>query len=156
MNDVLAAYIRAQLLACALIGIVCGVVFTILGVPYPVLLGVIAGVLEFIPLVGPFLAAVIATVVAAFHAPMLALRVVGFLAALRLVHDFVVYPRLVGRRLHHLHPFAVVIAGLAGVELGGVVGLFVAVPAAAMMSVVYRHSLEEAHQRRLAARCSTH
>ena len=109
----------------------------------PVLLGVIAGVLEFIPLVGPFLAAVIATLVAAFHAPILALRVVGFLAALRLLHDYVVYPRLVGRGLHHLHPFVVVIAGLAGVELGGVVGLFVAVPAAAIMSVVYRHWLEE-------------
>jgi predicted PurR-regulated permease PerM len=156
LNDVLAAYIRAQLLACALIGIVCGVVFAILGVPYAVLLGVIAGVLEFIPLVGPFLAAVIATVVAVFHAPILALRVVGFLAALRVLHDYVVYPRLVGRGLHHLHPFAVVIAGLAGVELGGVVGLFVAVPAAAIMSVVYRHSVEEAHQRRLTARCSTH
>ena len=148
--------IRAQLLACALIGIVCGVVFAILGVPYAVLLGVIAGVLEFIPLVGPFLAAVIATLVAAFHAPILALRVVGFLAALRLLHDYVVYPRLVGRGLHHLHPFVVVIAGLAGVELGGVVGLFVAVPAAAIMSVVYRHWLEDAHQRRLTARGSTH
>jgi hypothetical protein len=110
---VLAAYIRAQLLACALIGSVCGVAFAILGVHYAVLLGVLAAVLEFIPLVGPFLAAAIVTVVAAFQAPILALRVAGFLAILRVLHDYVVYPRLVGRGLH-LHPFVVVIAVLAG------------------------------------------
>jgi predicted PurR-regulated permease PerM len=142
LNIVLAAYIRAQLLACALIGSVCGVVFAVLGVSYPVLLGVLAGVLEFIPLVGPFLAAVIAIVVAAVHAPILALRVAAFLAVLRVLHDYVVYPRLVGRGLH-LHPFVVVIAVLAGIELGGVVGLFMAVPVAAIISVVYRHWLEE-------------
>jgi len=141
LNTVLAAYIRAQLLACALIGCVCGVVFALLGVPYPVLLGVLAGVLEFIPLVGPFLVAVVAAVVAAFHAPMLGLRVAGCLAALRVVHDYVIYPRLVGRGLH-IHPLAVVVAVLAGVELGGVAGLFMAVPVTAIVSVVYRHWLE--------------
>jgi predicted PurR-regulated permease PerM len=142
LNVVLAAYIRAQLLACALIGSVCGLVFAILGVPYAALLGILAAVLEFIPLVGPFLVAAIVTVVAAFQAPVLALRVAGFLAVLRVVHDYVVYPRLVGRGLH-LHPLVVVIAVLAGIELGGVVGLFVAVPVAAVISVVYRHWLEE-------------
>ena len=142
LNVVLAAYIRAHLLACALIGTVCGVVFAILGVPYAVLLGVLAGILEFVPLVGPFLAAVIATLVAAFHSPILAPRVAGFLAVLRVLHDYVIYPRLVGRGLH-LHPFVVVIAVLAGIELGGVVGLFMAVPVAAIISVVYRHWLEE-------------
>jgi predicted PurR-regulated permease PerM len=149
MSAVLAAYVRAQFLACALIGSVCGVGFAILGVPYPVLLGTLAGALEFIALVGPFLAAVIATVVAAFQAPVLALRVLVFLASLRVIHDYVIYPRLVGRGLH-LHPFVVVIAVLAGVELGGVVGLFMAVPVVAIISVVYRHWLEEAHRRRIA------
>jgi predicted PurR-regulated permease PerM len=149
LNAVLAAYIRAQLLACALIGSVCGVGFAVLGVPYPVLLGAAAGVLEFVPLVGPFLAAVIAILVAAFHAPILILRVAGFLAALRVIHDYVIYPRLIGRGLH-LHPFAVVIAVLGGVELGGVVGLFMAVPMAASTSVVYRYWLEETRRRRVA------
>jgi len=141
LNTALATYIRAQLLACLLIGGICGIGFAILGVPYPVLLGILAGVLEFIPLAGPFLVAVIATVVAAVHAPMLALRVAGFLASLRFVQDYVIYPRLVGRGLH-LHPVAVVVALLVGVELDGVAGLFMAVPAAAIVSVVFRHWLE--------------
>src|SRR4030095_7095072 len=50
LNGTLAAYIRAQLLACVLVGSLCGVGFAVLGIPYPVLLGVLAGVVEFIPL----------------------------------------------------------------------------------------------------------
>ena len=141
VNDALAAYIRAQLVACVLVGSVCGVGFAVLGVPYAVLLGALAGILEFIPLVGPFVVALVATIVAALHAPGLALWVVGFLAVLRVVHDYVIYPRLVGRGLH-LHPFVIVVSVLAGAELGGIAGLFMAVPVVATLSVVLRHWLE--------------
>src|SRR4029078_1389619 len=59
-NATLAAYMRAQLLACLLVGSGCGVGFAALGIPYAVLLGVLAGALEFIPLVGPLAVAVAA------------------------------------------------------------------------------------------------
>jgi hypothetical protein len=55
---------------------------------------------EFIPLVGPLLLAVVASIVGALHTPMLALRVVGFLGVLRLVEDYVIYPRLIHRGIH--------------------------------------------------------
>jgi predicted PurR-regulated permease PerM len=141
LNAALAAYIRAQLLACLLVGTVCGLGFAVLGIPYPVVLGVLAGVLEFIPFVGPLLLAIVAALVAALHAPSLALWAVGFLGVLRVVEDYVVYPRLVRRGLH-LHPLAVIVAVLAGAELDGVAGMFLAVPAVAIASVVYRHWLE--------------
>ena len=105
------------------------------------LLGVLAGVLEFIPLVGPLLVAAIAAVVAGFHSPMLALAAVGLLAVLRVVEDYVIYPRLI-RRGVELHPLVVIVAVLAGAELNGVAGVFLAVPAAAIVSVVGRHWLE--------------
>lgn len=141
LNTTLAAYIRAQLLACVLIGSICGVGFAVLGVPYPVLLGVLAGVLEFVPLIGPLLAAVISAVLAALHAPLLALWVCGFLGVLRIVEDYVVYPRLIRHGIH-LHPLAVIVAVLAGLELGGVAGIFLAIPAVAIVSVTYRHWLD--------------
>lgn len=140
LNTTLAAYIRAQLLACLLVGSVCGVGFAALGVPYAVLLGVLAGVLEFIPLVGPLLIAVIAGIVAALHAPILALWSTGFLAIVRVIEDYVVYPRLMGYGIH-LHPLAVIVAVLAGVELGGVAGIFLAIPVVAALSVAWRHGL---------------
>src|ERR687893_446726 len=67
VNSALAAYIRAQLIACLLIGVVCTVGFMILGVPYALVLGIVAGVLEFIPLAGPLVVGIIAVLVASFH-----------------------------------------------------------------------------------------
>ena len=141
MNTTLAAYIRAQLLACGLVGFLCGIGFAVLGIPYPVLLGVLAGVLEFIPLVGPLLLAVAASIVGALHAPVLVFWVVGFLAVVRLVEDYVIYPRLIRRGIQ-LHPLAVIVAVLMGAELDGIAGMFLAVPTMAIASVVYRHWLE--------------
>jgi predicted PurR-regulated permease PerM len=138
MNATLAAYIRAQLLACVLVGSLCGLGFAALGLPYSVLLGVLAGVLEFIPLVGPLLLAVIAATVGALHVPMLAAWTVAFLAVLRIVEDYVVYPRVM-RSGVRLHPLAVIVAVLAGAELDGVAGMFLAVPVVAVASVVCRH-----------------
>jgi predicted PurR-regulated permease PerM len=138
LNATIAAYVRAQILACLLVGVLCGLGFAILGVPYPVLLGVLAGALEFIPLVGPLLLATIAATVAALHAPMLALWAVAFLGVLRLLEDYVIYPRLIRRDIE-LHPFAIILGVLAGADLAGVVGMFLAVPTVAIGSVAYRH-----------------
>lgn len=138
VNATLAAYIRAQLLACLLVGSLCGVGFAALGVPYPALLAVLAGVLEFVPLLGPLVAAVVAGGLAALHAPLTALWVCVFLGVLRIVEDYVVYPRLVRHGIH-LHPLAVIVAVLAGLELGGVAGMFLAIPAVAISTVTLRH-----------------
>ena len=53
INSTLAAYIRAQLTACLLVGAICSIGFAVLGLPSPLVLGLMAGVLEFVPLVGP-------------------------------------------------------------------------------------------------------
>jgi predicted PurR-regulated permease PerM len=141
LDATLAAYVRAQLVACVLVGSVCGIGFAMLGVPYAVLLGVLAGVLEFVPLVGPLLAAVVAAALTALHSPLLAVGVCGFLGILRIVEDYVVYPRLIRHGIH-MHPLAVIVAVLAGLELGGVAGIFLAIPAVAVASVTYRHWLQ--------------
>jgi predicted PurR-regulated permease PerM len=141
LNHTLAAYVRAQLIACIVVGSLCGIGFALLGSPYAILLGVLAAVLEFIPLIGPLIVAAVAVTIAAFHDPMLAIWTAAFLAALRVVEDYVIYPRLIGRDIH-LHPLVIILAVLAGVELGGVAGIFIAVPLVALVTVVARHALE--------------
>ena len=141
VNATLAAYMHAQLLACVLVGSACGLGFAVLGIPYPVLLGVLAALLEVIPLVGPLLLAMVAAIIGALHAPILVLWAIGFLGVLRLVEDYVVYPRLMRRGIH-LHPLAVIVAVLSGAELDGVAGMFLAVPAVAIATIVSRHWLE--------------
>lgn len=141
VNRTLAAYIRAQLTACLLIGGICMLGFVILGVPYALVLGLVAGLLEFIPLVGPLVVALSATLVASFHSPGQALMVLLFLGVLRIVHDYVVYPRLIGHGIH-LHPLAIILAILCGAELAGIAGIFLAIPVVAVLSVTYRHWLD--------------
>ena len=121
---------------------VCALGFTLLGLPSPLVLGVIAGICEFVPLVGPLLVAVLAAVVAVLHGgTFLAFMVLVFLAVLRIVQDYVVYPRLIGQGIH-LHPLAVIIAILSGAELAGMAGIFLAIPVVAILTVSYRHWLE--------------
>ena len=138
LNRTLALYIRGQLIACLLIGAVCTIGFSLLGLRYPLLLGVGAGLLEFIPLVGPLAVALIAVLIAGFFSVKQAVAVAIFLAILRIVEDYVIYPRLIGQGIH-LHPLAVIVAVLCGAELAGVAGIFLAIPTAAILSVIYRH-----------------
>ena len=134
LDQLLAAYTRAQALAAVIVGSICWVGFAALRLPYPGTLGLAAGLLEVVPLAGPLVTAVVATAVA----PDRAVGVLLFLAALRLLQDYVIYPRLIKRTLH-LHPLAVVLALWAGAWVGGVVGVCLAVPFVGLMKATHRH-----------------
>lgn len=138
VNRTLAAYVRAQLIACFLIGGVCFIGFYFIGLRYAFLLAVIACVLEFIPLVGPLVVAIIATSLASYYDMKLALQVIIFLGILRIVHDYVTYPRIVREGIH-LHPIAIILAILGGTKLAGIAGVFLAIPVVALVTVAYRH-----------------
>jgi predicted PurR-regulated permease PerM len=142
INSTLAAYIRAQLTACLFIGIICSIGFTLLRLPGALVMGVLAGAFEFVPLVGPLAIALLAALLATFNAgPFNAFLVLLFLGVLRIVQDYVIYPRLIGQGIH-LHPLAVIFAILAGEKLAGVAGIFLAIPIVAIITVSYRHWME--------------
>jgi predicted PurR-regulated permease PerM len=140
ISGTLAAYIRAQITACLVVGAVMMLGLTLIGAPYPVVLGAIAGLLEFIPLVGPLLAAVIIFLLTLTVSLKTALVVALFLAILRIVEDYVVYPRIVGRGIK-MHPIMVILAILAGAEIGGLIGIFLSIPAVGLVMVFYNHYL---------------
>jgi len=142
VNSTLAAYIRAQLTACLLVGILCSIGFALIGLPSPLVLGLLAGMLEFVPLVGPLVVAILVAVLAMLHWGLgMAVVVLLFLGVLRIVQDYVIYPRIIGQGIH-LHPLAVILAILAGAEIAGVAGIFLAIPVIAILTVSYRHWLE--------------
>jgi predicted PurR-regulated permease PerM len=138
VNSVLAGYTRAQLLSCLIIGGICTAGFALLGVPYPLALGAMAGVLEFLPVVGPLATAVVAA--GLVSGTRLVLLLV-FLIVLRLLQDYVIYPKLTGKRMH-LHPVAIVGAVFVGAKYGGLVGVFCAVPLVGILAVMVRHYRE--------------
>jgi predicted PurR-regulated permease PerM len=105
-------------------------------------MGFLAGVFEFVPLVGPLSIAILATILATLHGGVFAgLLILLFLGVLRVAQDYFVYPRLIGQGIH-LHPLAVIIAILSGAEVAGITGIFLAIPLVAILTVSYRHWLE--------------
>jgi predicted PurR-regulated permease PerM len=142
VNSTLAAYIRAQLTACLLIGVISSLGFWLIGLPSPLVLGIMSGMLEFVPLVGPLTVAILAVLLALLHSGFgMAVVVLLFLGVMRIVQDYVIYPRIIGVGIH-LHPLAVILAILAGAEIAGVAGIFLAIPVIAIITVTYRNWLE--------------
>lgn len=138
VSRTLAAYVRALMAGSIVVATICSLGFLAIGLPYSLLFGVAAGVLELLPLVGPLLIALIAVGLAGMQSPSKAIVTAGFLLLLRIAEDYLIYPRLVGRELP-LHPMAVILAILCGAEIGGVAGVFLAVPTLAILTVAYRH-----------------
>jgi predicted PurR-regulated permease PerM len=142
VNTTLAAYTRAQIISCLLIGTICTIGFWAIGLNYAILLGILAGVFEFVPLLGPAAIGILVTTTAGFSArPWNALYVFIFLVVLRVVHDYFTYPRIVRGGLH-LHPLLIIISVLAGEQVAGIPGVFLAIPIVAILTVLYKHVLE--------------
>jgi predicted PurR-regulated permease PerM len=138
----LAAYARAQLISCIVIGVLCTIGFYLIGLNYPVLLGVLAGIFEFVPLIGPLTIAIIVVLTASFSDnPWYALYAAIFLIVLRIAQDYVIYPRIVREGIH-LHPLAIILSVLMGEQIAGIAGVFISIPVVALLTVLYKHILE--------------
>lgn len=141
-NSTLAAYVRAQLISCVLIGVICTIAFYLMGLKYALLLGILAGIFEFVPLLGPLTIGVIATTTVALgDQPNRAFYVATFLIVLRVIHDYVTYPRIVRGGIH-LHPVLIILSVLAGEQIAGIPGVFLAIPVVALITVAYKHFLD--------------
>jgi predicted PurR-regulated permease PerM len=141
LNITLAAYTRAQLISCFLIGTICTIGFYFLGVNYALLLGIVAGILEFIPLIGPLIIGITAITVAGFYSSTQAISTAIFLIVLRIIHDYVTYPRIVREGIH-LHPLAIILSVLAGEQIAGIPGVFLSIPLVAVATVIYKNVRE--------------
>jgi len=148
VNATLTAYTRAQLISCLLIGIICTIGFYLLGNDYALLLGILAAVLELVPLIGPLTLAITAVLVGSLESGWQALWTAIFLGVLRIVQDYAIYPRIIRDGIH-LHPLAVILSVLAGEQVAGIAGVFIAIPLIALLTVLYKHVLEHTDSRGL-------
>jgi predicted PurR-regulated permease PerM len=137
MNAMLAHFIRAQLTLAALSLIAYIAFLSLMRVPYALVLGTSGGVMEFIPVVGPLVAAVLIFGVAILTGYSHALLLLLFLGVWRLIQDYVVAPRVMGERME-LHPLAAIFGVLAGGEIAGVLGVYLSIPIMASLRIVWR------------------
>jgi len=136
LDEMLASYIGAQLLLSGLATVVYTSFFWLMHLPYGLVLGVIAGVLEFIPVVGPLVGAALVLGVGFLDAYPHLLWVALFLGCWRVVQDYLIVPRVMGNKVE-LHPLAAIIAVLMGNEIAGVIGVYLSIPIAATLRILW-------------------
>jgi predicted PurR-regulated permease PerM len=143
IDQVLGAYIRGQLLLVIIMSVLIYIPLTILNVPYALVIAVASGVLELIPILGPWMAATIAMIVAFFQPDvpfgLSNIGLAGLIGAiyfiLRQIEDSFIIPNVVGH-LVRLHPAVVIFAVLAGGAIAGPIGLLISIPTAAVLRIV--------------------
>jgi predicted PurR-regulated permease PerM len=137
LNRMLAHFIRAQLILAALSLIVYSAVLWTMGVPYFLVLGMIGGVLEFIPVVGPLAAGLIIISVALLTSYQHWIALLIFLAVWRGMQDYVSSPRIMGESME-LHPLAAIFGVMAGGEVAGILGIYLSIPVMATLRILFR------------------
>jgi predicted PurR-regulated permease PerM len=140
VSRTIAAYIRAQITACIVVGVLVTIGLAVIGAPYAVVMGAIAGVLEFLPLIGPLIAATIIVGLSLTVSIKTALIVALFLTVLRIAQDYIIYPRIVGHGIK-MHPLVIILAILSGAEIAGLIGVFLSIPFVGLVIVVFNHYL---------------
>jgi predicted PurR-regulated permease PerM len=135
LHVLLGQYIRALVLLSIATFSSYWIFMAIMGGPYPVLLSGLAAVLEFIPVIGPFIAAVALVIVAAFAGFPHMLALVLFLIVYRFFQDYVLSPYLMSSGVE-IHPALVLFGVLAGEQLFGIPGMFFSVPVMAALRLI--------------------
>jgi predicted PurR-regulated permease PerM len=146
IGDRLGGWLRGQIALSAIIGAMTFVGLSLIGVPYAVLLALIAAVGEAIPLIGPIFSAVPAVFVAFFQSPLQGLLTLALYILVQQLENHLVVPKVMERAVA-LHPLAVIIALLVGGELLGITGAILSVPVAAAIAVVIREVRLEQRER---------
>ncbi len=143
IDERLAGFVRGQALVCLLLGMFYAIALTAAGLNYGLLLGLMIGVLAFVPVLGATIGAITALTVAVFQfGDWLDIGIIaGIFLVGQFIESYVLSPKLVGDRVG-LHPVWVMLALLAGGTLFGFVGLLIAVPAAATIGVLLHFGLE--------------
>ncbi len=138
MNRVLSAYIVGQLSLSVFMTVVIFLGMLALGIPYPLVIGLLAGVVEMIPVVGPIVGAVPAILLGLAESSGLAVKVLIFYIVVQQLDAHLVMPKLMGS-VTNVHPVAIILGVLVGGQLYGIVGMMVAVPVLAVLQILLRH-----------------
>ncbi len=155
---VMGGYIKGTLLQCAIIGVGCGILFAAAGVPNAAVLGLITGVMNIIPIIGPWIGGALAAIVAIFAGPVTAaIALVGTIVIQQLVYTFV-SPKIMANSVD-IHPALTLFALMVGSALGGamsgllgsLVGMLASIPLVAVAKSVFVYYFEKRTSRHLVA-----
>ena len=149
VTRVVGGYLKGQTIASLCTGLIAGIGFAILGVDYAIVLGIITVIFNYIPYVGPFLAGLIAALVALITvSPVAGLLSIAIVVVAQNVTDNLVTPRIMSKQVD-LHPTLVIFSLLVGGTLFGIVGMLFAIPVAATLKGLFVYYYEQRTDRQL-------
>ena len=158
VTRVMGGYLKAMLIQCTIIGIACGFLFAVLGVPSPAALGTITGLLNIIPIIGPWLGGGLAFITSVISNPIVGIiALVGTVVIQQFVYTFV-SPKIMGESVD-IHPALTFLALMAGAGvgtatgglMGALVGALLSIPLVAMLKSVFVFYFEKRTGRRIVA-----
>ncbi|SEK29235.1 Predicted PurR-regulated permease PerM [Carnobacterium iners] len=142
MNKTIASYISGQSLVCLMVGILTFIGYLITGMPYALLLGIIAGVTNIIPYVGPYIGAAPAVIIGLTISPTKAILVALVVLVVQQIDGNFISPNVIGKTLD-IHPLTIIVILLVAGNLAGLLGMILGVPFYAVVKtiVIYLHDM---------------
>ena len=141
INNQLASYVQGLGLVCILIGILAYIGFLIIGLEFALVLAVFVLITNVVPILGPFIGAVPAVLIAAIDSPLMILKVIIVIVIVQQLDAMVIRPQVVGRKLA-ISPLAIILVVLLAGRLGGLLGIILAVPIFTVIKIVATQAYE--------------
>jgi predicted PurR-regulated permease PerM len=139
---VVEGWLRGQSMIALIVGVLAWLGLQLLGVPYALIIGIIAGVTNFIPYLGPVVGGTIAAISAAFVSPQLVVYTVIYIVVLQQAESMFLQPRIMSEQVN-IHPVLVILALLVGAQTAGVAGMILALPVAGVLNVLFVYYFEK-------------
>ncbi len=139
MDAVLKKFIRGNLLVALSVAIMAAAGMALIGMDFPLLIGAFTGLMNLIPFFGAIISVIPAMLLALLQSKWLALYVLGIMILVQQIEGNIIGPKILGDCIG-LHPLIIIFALLTGGHLWGLLGLFIAVPAAAVLKVLLRYA----------------
>ncbi len=138
IHFVLNAYIRGQLILSVIMALVVFVGMWSMDIPYPLVIGLLAGLVEMVPLIGPIIGAIPPVLLGLLQGSSVMVKVIVFYIIVQQLDGHFFMPKLMGSIID-VHPVAIIAGVLIGGQLFGVVGMMISVPLVAVLQVILRH-----------------
>jgi predicted PurR-regulated permease PerM len=135
-------YLRGITVAGLCTGTIAGIGYYFIGLPYPAVLGLLTGLMNFIPYVGPWIAGIITACIGLFVSPLTALLTILITVVAQQVTDNFIMPRVMSS-IVELHPAVVLMGVFVGGIVGGIPGMIVAIPLLSALKNIYAHYFEK-------------
>lgn len=136
--NVLHAYIRGQLLLSIIMTIFVCIGMSLFDIPYPLVIGLLSGVLEMVPIVGPIIGAIPPIILGLLQGTTTALQVAIFYIFIQQMDAHLIMPKLMGTVIK-VHPIAIIGGVLIGGQLYGIIGMMISVPFIAVLQIILKH-----------------